>query len=257
MNPPAYLAYVVLTANIATIVAVLMGARAALARARMADGDARMLRLLAALLVAWFALVLALTYAGVLRGEADRPPIVPFAIFLPIVIGLVLLWRSDAVRRLIDAVPLSWLVGIQVYRVVGAIFLVLLAEGRLSPLFALPAGVGDVTVGVLAPFVAWRYARGRHGRTTLVRAWNVAGLLDLAIAVTAGFLTVPSPLQPASLIAPSSALLTVFPLALVPAFAVPVSVILHAAALIKLRGAAVDDGARRRDEPFPGHTKAA
>src|SRR5262249_60154732 len=117
-TPPAYPAYVVLTANIATIVAVLMGARAALARAGMADGDARTLRLLAALLVAWFALVLALTYAGVLRGEADRPPIVPFAIFLPIVIGLVLVWRSDAVRRLIDAVPLSWLVGLPVYPLV-------------------------------------------------------------------------------------------------------------------------------------------
>jgi len=256
MNPPAYLAYLVLTADIAIIVAVLMGARAALAHTGMADGDARTFRPLAALLVAWFAVVLALSYAGVLRGEAERPPIVPFAIFLPIAIGLVLLWRSDAVRRLVDAVPLSWLVGVQVYRVVGAIFLLLLAEGHLSPLFALPAGVGDVTVGVLAPFVAWAYARGRHGRETLVRAWNVAGLLDLAIAVTAGFLTVPSPLQPAPLIAPSSGLLTVFPLAMVPAFAVPVSVILHAAALMKLRRAAADNGARR-DEPFAGHAKAA
>ena len=257
MNPPAYLAYVVLTTDIAIIVAILIGARAALARAGIPEGDAGTLRLLAALLVAWFAVVLALSYAGMLRGEADRPPTVPFAIFLPIVIGLVLLWRSNAVRRLLDAVPLSWLVGIQVYRVVGAIFLLLLFEGRLSPLFALPAGMGDVTVGVLAPFVAWSYARGRHGPETLVRAWNVAGLLDLAIAVTAGFLTVPSPLQPASLLAPSSGLLTMFPLAMVPAFAVPVSVILHVAALMKLRRAAADDSARRRDEPFAGHAKTA
>jgi hypothetical protein len=256
MNPPAYLAYVVLTADIAIVVGILMGARAALARAGIPDGDARALRPLAALFAAWFAVVLALSYADVFHGVADRMPTIPFAIFLPIVLGLVLL-RSDRVRRLLDAVPLSWLVGIQVYRVVGAIFLLLLSEGRLSAFFALPAGVGDVTVGVLAPFVAWIYARGGRGRETLVRAWNVSGLLDLTIAVTAGFLTVPSPFQPASLLDPSSALLTVFPLAMVPAFAVPVSVILHAAALMKLRRAAADTGARRLDDPFAGHAKAA
>src|ERR1700731_4400616 len=170
MNSPAYVAYVGLAVDIAIIVAILMGARAALARAGMPDGVAASLRPLAVLLVAWFALALALSVAGALRGEADRLPAIPFAIFLPIVIGLLLLWRSDAVRRLVDAVPLSWLVGIQVYRAVGVIFLLLLAEGRLSAFFALPAAVGDVTVGVLAPFVAWSYARGARGSERLGRA---------------------------------------------------------------------------------------
>jgi hypothetical protein len=257
MNSPAYVAYVVLAVDIAIIVAILTGARAALARAGMPDGAAPSLRPLAVLLVAWFALALALSYAGALRGEVDRLPTIPFAIFLPIAIGLALLWRSDAVRRLVDAVPLSWLVGIQVYRAVGVILLLLLAEGRLSAFFALPAGVGDVTVGVLAPFVAWTYARGLPGRERRVRAWNVSGLLDLAIAITTGFLTVPSPIQPAALLAPSSTLLTEFPLAMIPVFAVPVSVILHAAALMKLRRAAVDAGARRHDQPFAGHAQAA
>lgn len=257
MNPPAYLAYVVLGANIAMIVAILMGARAALARAGIPDGAATAPRPLAALFVAWFAITLALSAAGVFRGGADRLPALPFGIFLPILIGLALLWRSDAARRLLDAVPLSWLVGIQVYRAVGAIFLLLLAEGRLSAFFALPAGVGDVTVGVLAPLVAWTYARGLRGRERLVRAWNVSGLLDLVIAITAGFLTVPSPFQPASLLDPSSGLLSVFPLAMIPVFAVPVSVILHAAALMKLRRAAADADVRRHDEPLAGHRKAA
>lgn len=257
MNSPAYVAYVVLAVDIAIIVAILMGARAALARAGMPDGVAASLRPLAVLLVAWFALALALSYAGALRGEVDRLPTIPFAIFLPIAIGLALLWRSDAVRRLVDAVPLSWLVGIQVYRAVGVILLLLLAEGRLSAFFALPAGVGDVTVGVLAPLVAWTYARGARGSERLVRAWNVSGLLDLAIAITTGFLTVPSPVQPAALLAPSSTLLTEFPLAMVPAFAVPVSVILHAAALMKLRRAAIDAGVRRHDQPFAGHAQTA
>ncbi|MDD5579017.1 MAG: hypothetical protein PHY16_07015 [Methylobacter sp.] len=48
--------------------------------------------------------------------------------------------------------------GIQVYRVVGGIFLILYATDRLPALFAWPAGFGDVLVGTLAPLVALAYA---------------------------------------------------------------------------------------------------
>src|SRR5262245_54700677 len=39
------------------------------------------------------------------------------------------------------------------------------------------------------------YSCGVAGREVLVRAWNLLGLLDLAVTVTAGFLTSPSPLH--------------------------------------------------------------
>src|SRR5258707_8663540 len=41
-----------------------------------------------------------------------------------------------------------------VYRVAGGIFLVLWAGGRLPWQFALPAGIGDVTTGIVAVVVA-------------------------------------------------------------------------------------------------------
>jgi hypothetical protein len=53
--------------------------------------------------------------------------------------------------QLIDAVPQSWLVGLQFYRVLGAIFLVMYAQGRMPAAFALPAGAGDVAIGLLSP----------------------------------------------------------------------------------------------------------
>ena len=56
------------------------------------------------------------------------------------------------------------------------------------------------------------------------------------MAVTTGFLTAPSPLQLLSLNAPNE-LISAFPLAMVPVFAVPLSVLLHFAALAKLRAA--------------------
>jgi hypothetical protein len=50
--------------------------------------------------------------------------------------------------------------------------------------FALPAGAGDVAVGLLAPIVAVAYARGVAGREFLVVCWKLLGLLDLANAIT-------------------------------------------------------------------------
>jgi hypothetical protein len=166
------------------------------------------------------------------RGVADRAPTIEFGIFVPVAIGLVWLWRSETAMRLIDAIPQSWLVGIQFYRALGLIFLLLNAQGSL-PLFAMPAGSGDVAVGLLAPVVAVAYARGMAGRELLVRGWNILGLLDLAVAITTGFLTSPSPLQMYSFDAPNE-LITAYPLVLVPVFGVPLAVLLHVASLIKL-----------------------
>jgi hypothetical protein len=113
------------------------------------------------------------------------------------------LWRSATAMRLLDAVPQSWLVGLQFYRVLGAIFLVMYAQGRMPAAFALPAGAGDVAVGLLAPILAVAYARGMPRGELLVSGWNLLGLLDLANAITIGFLTSPSPLQVLSLDAPN------------------------------------------------------
>ena len=114
-----------------------------------------------------------------------------------------MLARSEMLSRIIDAVPQSWLVGIRVYRTIGLIFLILFGLGKLPGDFALPAGIGDVLVGVLAPVVGFLYARGVNGREQLVRAWNALGIVDLVVAVGTGFLTSPSPFQLLSLGAPN------------------------------------------------------
>ena len=234
MSAPLYVTYYVLAADIAIIAAVLAGLRAALARAGWEHRRRKAaLRQATALLLAWFAIALALSYEEAFRGAANRQPTIEFGVLVPIVIGLALLWRSSTVRRVLDAVPQSWLVGVQFYRALGLIFLLLLGEGRLPPQFALPAGYGDVAVGLTAPVVAWAYARGVYGRETIVRAWNLFGLLDLLVAVGTGFMTSPSPFQSLSVDAPNE-LISAFPLVMVPVFAVPLSVLLHVASLMKL-----------------------
>ena len=184
---------------------------------------------------AWLAIVwwLALDGAFRPRPRGGIPPL-PIAIFLPVLLGLPLLLLSKRVAAILDATPAYWLVGLQVYRVFGGIFLVAWSRGELSGTFALPAGSGDVLVGLLALPVAYLlYSGAASGRTAAV-AWNVLGLVDFAIAIGIGILSAPGPLQ---VIVPDrpNVQLGNFPTVMIPAFAVPSSILLHALSLRQLR----------------------
>ena len=109
-----------------------------------------------------------------------------------------------------------------------------LRDRQIAGLFAWPAGIGDIAIGLLAPIVGVAYARAPHNAATLVAGWNVFGILDLVIAVGTGFATAPSLLQPIE-VQPTSDLMTVLPMVLIPVYLVPLSIVLHLASLAKLR----------------------
>lgn len=117
------------------------------------------------------------------------------------------------------------------FRLVGISFLILMVQGRLPAEFALSAGLGDMAVGVAAPFVAANLARGR-GRTAAI--WfNWFGMLDLVVALSMGFL---AGLGPFGFdIVPSTEPLALLPVALIPTAAVPLSIALHIVSLRRLR----------------------
>jgi hypothetical protein len=235
MIVPAYLPYYIIPGTAGMTAAILLGLGSALHNAGWAATErAAAVRLVAFIVLGWLVLTSALALNDAYRGAADHLPTIQYGIVLPILIGGLWIWRSPRLARIIDAVPQHWLVGVQLYRVLGAIFLVLNGTGKLPGLFAWPAGLGDVLVGVLAPVVATAHARDPHKNADLVLTWNLFGLVDLLVAVTTGFLTSPSPLQLFAYDAPNE-LISAFPLVLVPVYLVPVSVLLHIASLTKLR----------------------
>src|SRR5262249_56779193 len=87
-------------------------------------------------------------------------PLLPLAIFLPVIIGAPLLLLSKRVGQLLDAMPATWLVALQLYRVFGSVFLVAAVRGVLPGLFAFPAGIGDVLTGLFAVPAATAVAGG-------------------------------------------------------------------------------------------------
>src|SRR5215475_13063042 len=158
-------------------------------------------------LVLSFVLVLELALAGFFVARpGGRVPGIPLAVVIPLVTGLVLITRSTRMAAVADATPLPWLIGFQLFRVLGSVFLFQWAAGRLPGVFAIPAGVGDVLVGLLA----------------------------LAVALTLGFLSSPTRFQLLALDAPNR-LVGTYPLVMIPAFAVPLALILHGLSLWQLR----------------------
>ena len=206
----------------------------------LSSSDRPAARRVTAAVVVWLAAVVALGGAGVFAaGATTLVPIIAAGIVVPIAAGAWLLTRPGSTRRLAGSIPLHRLVGVQVYRAAGVIFLIAWASGRMPAIFALPAGIGDIAVGLTAALVAARLhadaAVDERTRRVAV-TWNVLGIADLVIAVALGFFTSPSAFQLLALGDPN-ALITRMPFVLVPAFAVPLSILLHVVALRRLRAA--------------------
>lgn len=222
----------------------------------MTSPERSVARTVIAVLLAWLAVDVALGALGTFAASPTTwVPFIALGIAVPIVAGVALLTRPGAVQDFIDSIPLQRLIGVQVYRAAGVIFLIAWASGRMPGVFALPAGIGDIAVGVAAPFVAARVrshlelsedasryrpandvagdeAAARARRTAI--AWNLFGIADLVVAVTLGFLSSPSHFQLLASDLPN-ALISRMPYVLIPTFAVPLSILLHIAALGRLR----------------------
>jgi len=88
----------------------------------------------------WLAVIWSVAVNGVFRPGNNTPPLVPLAIFLPVIVGAPILLRSKRIGEVLDAMPASWLVGLQVYRVLGGIFLVGWRARRHTGNFRLAGG---------------------------------------------------------------------------------------------------------------------
>ncbi|MFQ5433523.1 MAG: hypothetical protein ACE5FD_01470 [Anaerolineae bacterium] len=153
---------------------------------------------------------------------------------VPPLIGIGYLILSPAFRKVLQAVPYHQIVGIQVVRSIGVLFLILSGLGLMPTTFAGPAGWGDTLTGIVAPMVAYALATQKRWSRPLAFGWNLFGMVDLVTAVTLGVLTAPGILQRLALDQPN-VLITTFPIVLIPSLAVPLMMLLHIFSLYQLQ----------------------
>lgn len=242
MNVTPILTVLTLASSVAIIALILLGLRKALVMPPWTARDRdRLVNAFAIALIGWFLAAAISAWFGAYAAAPGAVPTIQYALLTPILIGAWLIWRSSTVALVIDAIPQQWLVGVQIFRILGGIFLILYAMGRMPGVFAWPAGIGDLLVGALSPVVAIAYARAPRENGDLVLWWNIIGLTDLVVAVATGVASSPSAIQVTAFDHPNE-LISMFPLVLVPAFLVPLWILLHIASLTKLRrGVAIEE----------------
>jgi hypothetical protein len=157
--------------------------------------------------------------------------------------ALLLASRLPLAKKIIaqpaTAARLAWP---HLFRVAGAAFLIMWLLGQLPAVFAVPAGIGDIAIGLSAPLIARRLSAGA-GRARAV--WfNILGIVDLVVAVSLGFLAGLGPTRLLD-VTPSTQAIALLPLVLIPTTAVPLAITLHVVSLNHLR--------RSTPAPQPGH----
>jgi hypothetical protein len=182
----------------------------------------------------WFAVAWSAAINGVFRAGATPLPLLPLAIFLPVIVGVPLLLLSKRVAQVLDAMPASWLVALQLYRLFGSWAIAAGLRGVLADSLAWPAGIGDVLTGLFALPAAIAVANGTaQGRRAAI-IWNIFGLADFTVAITMGVITSPGRFQLIVPDVPSIGAAGAYPDVLTPAFVVPCGVLLHALSLRQL-----------------------
>lgn len=182
---------------------------------------------------AWVLASVLLAKADLYRFEPTRPvPWLPVGLMGALAAAL-LLSRIPVVSRIVAQPDGLWRLTVpQIFRVVGVTFLVVLALGQLPAVFALPAGLGDVAIGVEAVFLARNLRRGVVNRRA-VWYFNVLGLVDLVVALAIGFAAAPAVVRLLA-ISPTTEAVSLLPLALIPATVVPLASALHLLSLRQL-----------------------
>ncbi len=231
-NLPAYVGAI----TIAGTAGILTAACAALYRGSRDSGASRRTAATtaagAAILFGAWAVASALFahHGGYQTQLGKQPPWLPIEA-MGAMVTLLLLARIPLVSRALSGENsvrlLSWP---HAFRVAGGVaFVIAMILGHMPALFALPAGLGDMAVGVAEPVLARRIKAG-HGRRPAM--WfNILGLVDLVTAMTLGGLTAYGIVH----VSPVNSALSQLPTALTPTVGVPMVFALHILALRRLR----------------------
>jgi len=174
----------------------------------------------------WLIVAAALAAAGVF--ERLLPPAPQVILISLTLLTLLATARLKTLRRWARTVDVRVLVFLHLTRVLaGGWFLVLYRRGELPYAFAVPGGIGDIVVGLLALWllvgVTPSTVRGRW----IYAVWNVLGLIDILFVVaTATRIAFGDPVALAPLLR--------LPLAVLPTWLVPLIIASHIILAVRL-----------------------
>jgi len=185
-------------------------------------GFALLLWFLSAFIGGWF---------DIFTAPGEPPIFIGVFLALPILFFTTLYFAGTPFRAFANSISLSLTVGAHLWRYVGFGFVIAFLLGKLPAEFAIPEGLGDIVAAIFALPLALALHRKKPVRGYFI-AWNIFGLIDLISAITMGILYSEGSFGILRTDA-STALMTTFPVNVIPTFFVPLFILLHVLALLR------------------------
>lgn len=210
------------------------GLRHALERLHIrAENRRQLLSFVTTALVFWLAILALLAYRGFFFHFENFPPRVMLALLPPLIVIIALLF-SRFFGVLLRAVPESWLIYVQGFRILMELFLWLGYRGGYIPLQMTFEWLNyDIVVGITAVMAGYVFfANGRYRRLEAI-IWNVFGMVLLLNVLLIAVLSFPSPAR-IFLNEPSNAFVALPPFIWIPGFIVPFALAMHLFSLKQL-----------------------
>jgi len=201
---------------------------------RVGPGATLGVRLAGVALGGWLALTAALAERGFFEDFYALPPHMLLAVGPPL-LAVLALAASARLDPLLAALPPSWPIGAQAFRVVVEIVLWRLAVAGVAPEIMTFTGRNvDILVGLTAPIVAYGCFVRRAWPARVARWWNWAGVVILLNVVVQAQLSAPTRFRVFETDPPTT-FIGDLPYIWLPAFLVPLAWALHAISLRQLR----------------------
>ena len=180
-------------------------------------------------LTIWILVIGMSSYLGFWENTTSFPPRM-IILFLCIIGLVVFLIRQIEVTDIHE----GWLTSIHILRIpVELTLLELFLSGQLPEIMTFQGWNFDIVVGITAiPLLVMRWFKVQIS-PTLLRYWNIFGIVMLAIIVTIAILSAPTPLQQLAFEQPNRAV-TQFPYTFLPAVVVPLVFLSHLLTLKRL-----------------------
>ncbi len=187
----------------------------------------------AATAAVWAATILTLARNGVFDVPASEPALPTLiALAVPVALFFAAMLISPALRAYAVSIDPVLLTEFQAWRILGGLFLAVYAFGHLPGFFAWPAGLGDVAVGIAAPYMAWRLRTDpQFLASARFRMFNYLGLADFVVAFSTGIAARNA--IPGFVDQVTTTPMGQLPLVLIPTFVVPAFIILHLISLMQ------------------------
>lgn len=183
-----------------------------------------------ALAGAWLGILMDATLSGAIR----QLPVLLAFFAVPLLAAAVSLTVVPGLRDRMLGIPRRLILGMNIFRTIGFLFLGLAYAGQLGGPFPYSAGIGDIIVGLVAIPLTLGEPHLTRTDARLV-LWNALGLLDLVAAVALGVMSGNG--TPLQLIhaGPGSAAIAFLPWSLIPLFLVPLFLISHVVIFMQMR----------------------